>query len=47
MVGSLRTAQIVSLVAIAAGSIGLVWLYAMRRRLPDTNSQETIAEVQD
>lgn len=47
MVGSLRTAQIVSLVAIAAGSIGLVWLYAMRRRLPDTNSQEVIAEAQD
>jgi phosphatidylglycerol:prolipoprotein diacylglycerol transferase len=47
MVGSLRTAQIVSLVAITAGSIGLVWLYAMRRRLPDTNSQEVIAEAQD
>jgi phosphatidylglycerol:prolipoprotein diacylglycerol transferase len=40
MVGSLRTAQIISLVAIALGIAGLVWLYGLRRRFPDTVSQK-------
>lgn len=40
MVGSLRTAQIISLVAIALGIAGLVWLYGLRRRFPDTVSKK-------
>ena len=40
MVGSLRTAQIISLVAIALGVLGLVWLYGLRRRFPDTISKK-------
>jgi len=35
MLGSLRIAQVVSLVAIALGLAGLVWLYLIRRSLPD------------
>ncbi len=35
MLGPLRIAQVVSLVAIALGSLGLVWLYGLHRRLPD------------
>ncbi|NJR49562.1 MAG: prolipoprotein diacylglyceryl transferase [Leptolyngbyaceae cyanobacterium CSU_1_3] len=35
MVGGLRTAQIVSLVGIGLGTIGLFWLYGQRRSLPD------------
>ncbi len=40
MVGSLRTAQIISLVAITLGILGLVWLYGLRRRFPDTVSKK-------
>ncbi len=35
MLGALRISQVVSLVGIAIGSIGLIWLYARQRRLPD------------
>jgi phosphatidylglycerol:prolipoprotein diacylglycerol transferase len=35
MWGPLRIAQVVSLGAIALGAFGLVWLYGLRRRLPD------------
>ncbi|MCY7369000.1 MAG: prolipoprotein diacylglyceryl transferase [Chamaesiphon sp.] len=35
MFGSLRMAQMISLVGIAIGSIGLSWLYLRRRSLPD------------
>jgi phosphatidylglycerol---prolipoprotein diacylglyceryl transferase len=35
MLGVLRISQVVSLVGIAIGSIGLLWLYARQRRLPD------------
>jgi phosphatidylglycerol---prolipoprotein diacylglyceryl transferase len=35
MFGSLRMAQIISLVGIGIGSIGLLWLYIRRRSLPD------------
>jgi phosphatidylglycerol---prolipoprotein diacylglyceryl transferase len=35
MLGALRVSQVVSLVGIAIGSIGLIWLYARQRRLPD------------
>lgn len=36
MFGSLRTAQIISLVGIILGAIGLWWLHVRQRRLPDT-----------
>lgn len=35
MLGALRVSQVVSLVGIAIGSIGLFWLYARQKRLPD------------
>ncbi|KAM3092644.1 prolipoprotein diacylglyceryl transferase [Phormidesmis sp. 146-35] len=35
MFGGLRTAQIVSLIGISLGAIGLIWLYGLRRSLPD------------
>jgi phosphatidylglycerol---prolipoprotein diacylglyceryl transferase len=35
MFGSLKMAQAISLVGIAIGSIGLLWLYIRRRNLPD------------
>jgi phosphatidylglycerol---prolipoprotein diacylglyceryl transferase len=35
MFGSLRMAQMISLVGISIGTIGLVWLYVRRRSLPD------------
>ena len=35
MLGPLRIAQVVSLVAIAVGVIGLIWLYWFKRSLPD------------
>ena len=35
MLGPLRIAQVVSLGAIVLGSFGLVWLYGLRRPLPD------------
>jgi phosphatidylglycerol:prolipoprotein diacylglycerol transferase len=44
MVGGLRTAQMISLAAIAAGIFGLVWLYGLRRRFPDTTPKEIPSE---
>ena len=44
MVLGLRTAQMISLGAIAAGILGLVWLYGLRRRLPDTTPKEVPTE---
>ena len=35
MFGSLRIAQIISLVAIALGILGLIWLYILKRSLPN------------
>lgn len=35
MLGPLRIAQVVSLVAIALGVLGLIWLYWFKRPLPD------------
>ena len=35
MLGPLRIAQMVSLAGIAAGTIGLIWLYRFQRSLPD------------
>jgi phosphatidylglycerol:prolipoprotein diacylglycerol transferase len=36
MIGSLRMAQVISLVLIAAGTFGLIWLYRLKKPLPDT-----------
>ncbi len=36
MLGFLRIAQVVSLAAIALGILGLIWLYVLKRPLPDT-----------
>ncbi len=44
MVGTLRTAQMISLASILLGILGLVWLYVLRRRLPDTVRKEIPAE---
>jgi phosphatidylglycerol:prolipoprotein diacylglycerol transferase len=44
MVLGLRTAQLVSLGSIAAGIFGLIWLYGLRRRLPDTTPKELPTE---
>ena len=38
MLGPLKMAQVVSLVAIALGIAGLVWLYGVKRSLPDVVS---------
>lgn len=35
MLGPLKMAQMVSLIGIALGAIGLVWLYLLKRPLPD------------
>lgn len=35
MLGSLKMAQMISLVGVMIGSIGLLWLYVRQRRLPD------------
>lgn len=40
MLGPLRIAQVVSLVSIALGLVGLAWLYLVRRPLPDVVSAE-------
>lgn len=44
MVFGLRTAQMISLGAIGAGIFGLVWLYGLRRPLPDTTPKEMPTE---
>ncbi len=36
MIGPLRIAQIISLVAMALGLLGLTWTYGLGKRLPDT-----------
>lgn len=35
MLGPIRVAQLVSLMGIGVGVLGLLWLYGLRRRLPD------------
>lgn len=44
MIGGLRIAQLVSLTGIALGVLGLVWLYVLKRRLPDVTSQKDLRE---
>jgi phosphatidylglycerol---prolipoprotein diacylglyceryl transferase len=41
MVGPLKMAQMVSLAGIVFGSVGLIWLYLLRRPLPDTAPKQT------
>lgn len=36
MIGPLRIAQLVSLSGIALGLLGIIWLYGLGKRLPDT-----------
>ncbi|MBE9077744.1 prolipoprotein diacylglyceryl transferase [Romeria aff. gracilis LEGE 07310] len=43
MLGPLRVAQLVSLAEIGLGSLGLVWLYLLRRPLPDVVKQPSKA----
>lgn len=46
MLGPLRIAQVVSLTCMTVGLLGLVWLYGLKRRLPDVVSQsDTTATV--
>lgn len=42
MLGPLRIAQIVSLSAMMVGVIGLIWLYGMKRSLPDVVSRNRL-----
>ncbi|NBD33746.1 MAG: prolipoprotein diacylglyceryl transferase [Cyanobacteria bacterium] len=39
MLGSIQVAQLISLLGIIVGIIGLIWLYQMRRSLPDVISK--------
>jgi phosphatidylglycerol---prolipoprotein diacylglyceryl transferase len=41
MFGPLKMAQMISLGGIIFGSIGLIWLYLLRRPLPDTAPKQT------
>lgn len=41
MLGPLRIAQVVSLVEITIGILGLIWLYRLQRPLPDVVANET------
>lgn len=45
MLGPLRIAQVVSLVSIAIGLMGLGWLYFLNRNLPDVTSPNARASV--
>ncbi len=40
MLGPLKMAQIISLVFIAIGTLGLIWLYQVKRSLPDVVSNQ-------
>ena len=40
MLGPLRVAQVISLVMISVGVLGLVWLYRLRKPLPDVVSPQ-------
>lgn len=47
MIGGLRIAQLVSLMGITLGILGLVWLYVLKRRLPDVLSPKQLREEQE
>ena len=40
MLGPLRVAQVISLVMISIGVLGLVWLYRLKKPLPDVVSPQ-------
>jgi phosphatidylglycerol:prolipoprotein diacylglycerol transferase len=40
MFGPIRTAQAISLIGVSLGTIGLIWLYGLRRPLPDLTRDE-------
>jgi phosphatidylglycerol:prolipoprotein diacylglycerol transferase len=42
MLGSIQVAQLISLVGIIMGIVGLVWLYGFKRDLPDVVSKKVI-----
>ncbi|MGB2927068.1 MAG: prolipoprotein diacylglyceryl transferase [Limnothrix sp.] len=42
MIGGLRIAQIVSFTGIALSVLGLIWLYILKRRLPDVVSPKAL-----
>lgn len=44
MIGGLRIAQLVSLTGIALGMLGLIWLYVLKRRLPDVRSPRELEQ---
>ena len=44
MLGSIEVAQLISLIEIVVGLLGLVWLYRMRRSLPDVIPQQKITQ---
>jgi phosphatidylglycerol---prolipoprotein diacylglyceryl transferase len=46
MAGQLKTAQIVSLILIGLGTLGLVWLYKLQRNLPDVVSSPQLRSNQ-
>ncbi|MGD1903562.1 MAG: prolipoprotein diacylglyceryl transferase [Geitlerinemataceae cyanobacterium] len=41
MLGPLRIAQVVSLIGISLAALGLFWMYALKRSLPDTANDTT------
>ncbi|WP_267383560.1 prolipoprotein diacylglyceryl transferase [Cyanobacterium sp. uoEpiScrs1] len=41
MLGSIRIAQLVSIMMIGLGTLGLIWLYKAKRTLPDVHYQST------
>lgn len=45
MLGPLRVAQVVSLVGVAIGIAGLLWLYSLHRSLPDVVSTQTTSST--
>jgi len=47
MLGPLRIAQVVSLVGMAIGMAGLVWLYGLKRALPDVVSGNAIPPAEN
>ena len=44
MIGGLRIAQLVSLTGMALGALGLIWLYVLKKRLPDVLSTRELRE---
>lgn len=47
MIGGLRIAQLVSLAGITLGILGLVWLYVLKKHLPDVLSPRELREQEN